>query len=141
MNGSNNRRGKLHAVPQPTFDSNQVPPHDEERELALLGAILTNGQVADLIVDLVKPADFYDGARGLIFDAMMSFRHVVAERSRDVDAYRRSNGYRKAGQRIPCARRRRRARQTNRIEIQTPSFYSRMPSHCGGSHGRRWRRV
>jgi replicative DNA helicase len=82
MNGSNNRRGKLHAVPQPTFDSNQVPPHDEERELALLGAILTNGQVANLIVDLVKPADFYDGARGLIFDAMMQLRQTGENISR-----------------------------------------------------------
>jgi replicative DNA helicase len=73
MNAPDNRRGKLQVV-RPAFAPDQVPPHDEVREIAMLGAILNNGKALDLIVDLVKPSDFYDGPRGLIFDAMLELR-------------------------------------------------------------------
>ena len=47
-------------------------PHDEPRELALLGAVMSDARVLDLVRDLVSPSDFYDAQRGLIFDAMAS---------------------------------------------------------------------
>ena len=50
----------------------QELPHDEPRELALLGAVMSDARVLDLVRDLVSPSDFYDAQRGLIFDAMAS---------------------------------------------------------------------
>jgi replicative DNA helicase len=70
MNTSS-RKPYLKPVSTPKFDPNQVPPHDEPRELALLGAILTNPRVIELVLDLVTPDDFYDKPRGVIFDAML----------------------------------------------------------------------
>jgi replicative DNA helicase len=65
------RKPDLKLVQTPKFDPNQVPPHDEPRELALLGAILTNPRVIELVLDLVTPDDFYDKPRGVIFEAML----------------------------------------------------------------------
>ncbi len=49
----------------------QELPHDEHREIALLAAVITNARVIDLVRDLVAKEDFYDIARGVIFDAMV----------------------------------------------------------------------
>lgn len=69
-----NRRPELKLVKQVVANPNQLPPHDELREQALIAAMLTDGRVADLIVDLVTQADFYDAPRGMIFDAIMQLR-------------------------------------------------------------------
>jgi len=68
------RKTDLRLVKTTQQDPNQVPPHDELREQALLSAILENARVADLVVDLVKQSDFYDQTRGIIFGAMMDIR-------------------------------------------------------------------
>ena len=65
------RKTDLKLVQAPKFDPNQVPPHDEHRELALLGAIFTNSRVIELVLDLVTPEEFYDKSRGVIFEAML----------------------------------------------------------------------
>lgn len=69
-----NRRQDLKLVKPLVANPNQLPPHDELREQALISAMLTDGRVADLIVDLVTQADFYDAPRGMIFDAIMQLR-------------------------------------------------------------------
>jgi replicative DNA helicase len=68
------RKADLRLVKPTQFDHNQVPPHDELREQALLGAMLSDGRIVDLVMDLVAKADFYDQARGVIFDAMLQIR-------------------------------------------------------------------
>jgi replicative DNA helicase len=68
------RKTDLRLVKPTKVDPNQVPPHDELREQALLSAILDNARVADLVVDLVTQADFYDTSRGIIFGAMLDIR-------------------------------------------------------------------
>lgn len=74
MNAPARGKADLRLVKPATFDPNQVPPHDEPRELALLAAMLADGRVADLVADLVTREDFYDQTRGVIFDAMMQLR-------------------------------------------------------------------
>lgn len=51
--------------------TSQELPHDEHRETALLAAVITNARVIDLVRDLVAKEDFYDIARGVIFDSMV----------------------------------------------------------------------
>ncbi len=69
-----NRRQDLKLVKPLVANPNQLPPHDEFREQALLSAMLTDARAASLVVDLVTAADFYDGPRGMIFDAIMQLR-------------------------------------------------------------------
>lgn len=67
------RKPELRVVRQAPTPTAELP-HDEAREKALLGAILSESRVLDLVVDLVTPADFYDQQRALIFDAMIQIR-------------------------------------------------------------------
>lgn len=67
-------KANLRVVPTQTFDAGQLPPHDEAREVALLGTVLDDPRTLDLVMDLVTPDDFYDQARGRIFDAMIQLR-------------------------------------------------------------------
>jgi len=46
-------------------------PHDEASEQALLAAIMRDERGLDLVADIVSKEDFYDPARGVIFDAMV----------------------------------------------------------------------
>jgi replicative DNA helicase len=50
----------------------KVPPHDEEAEQSVLGAILLGKDAISLVSEKIKPADFYDNQNGLIYDAMLS---------------------------------------------------------------------
>jgi replicative DNA helicase len=48
----------------------RVPPHNNEAEQALLGAMLLSGEVVEGAVSKVLPEDFYRPAHGRIFSAM-----------------------------------------------------------------------
>jgi len=50
----------------------KVPPHNEESELSVLGAILLSKDSIGLISEKIKPSDFYDQNNGKIFEAMLS---------------------------------------------------------------------
>lgn len=51
---------------------NLVPPHSEEAEQSILGAVLINKDSIGLVAELIKPSDFYDDNHGKIFEAMMN---------------------------------------------------------------------
>jgi replicative DNA helicase len=46
------------------------PPHNNEAEQALLGALLANNRAFDRVSEIVRPEDFYDGVHGRIFAAI-----------------------------------------------------------------------
>lgn len=50
----------------------KVPPHNEEAEQSVLGAILISKDTIGLISDKLKPKDFYDDNNGKIFEAMLA---------------------------------------------------------------------
>ncbi len=50
----------------------RVPPHNEEAEQSVLGAILIDKNAINLISELIRPADFYNDIHGIIFKAMLA---------------------------------------------------------------------
>ena len=50
---------------------NKVPPHSVEAEQALLGAVLFKNKALHLVVDMIRPDDFYLPAHQLIFNAFL----------------------------------------------------------------------
>jgi len=50
---------------------NKTPPHNEEAEQSVLGAILLSKEAISLVSDLIKPQDFYDDSHGKIYQAML----------------------------------------------------------------------
>lgn len=50
----------------------RVPPHNEEAEQSVLGAILIDKDAINIASEILKPRDFYNGVNGIIFDAMLS---------------------------------------------------------------------
>ncbi len=50
----------------------KTPPHSEDAEQSLLGAVLIDKDAIGLISELIKPRDFYNDINGIIFDAMLS---------------------------------------------------------------------
>ena len=49
----------------------RVPPHSVEAEQALLGAVLFKNNALHLVVDMIRPTDFYLPAHQLIFNAFL----------------------------------------------------------------------
>jgi replicative DNA helicase len=49
-----------------------VPSHNEEAEIATLGAVLIDADALSSVVHLVRPEDFYKGAHQRIFEAILS---------------------------------------------------------------------
>jgi replicative DNA helicase len=49
-----------------------VPSHNEEAEIATLGAVLIDAEALSSVVHLVRPEDFYKGAHQRIFEAILS---------------------------------------------------------------------
>lgn len=49
----------------------KTPPHNEEAEQSVLGAILLSKEAISLVADLIKPEDFYDNSNGKIYQAML----------------------------------------------------------------------
>lgn len=50
----------------------KTPPHDEEAEASLLGAILIDKDAMSFVSGMVKSQDFYNDLNGLVFEAMRS---------------------------------------------------------------------
>lgn len=59
----------------------KTPPHNEEAELSVLGAILINKDSIGLISQKISPKDFYDEIHSKIFEAMLS----LYEEGRPID--------------------------------------------------------
>ena len=61
----------------PTLDPalSRVPPHSVEAEQALLGAVLFKNNALHLVVDMIRPTDFYLPAHQLIFTAFLDLYH------------------------------------------------------------------
>jgi replicative DNA helicase len=53
-----------------------VPPSSPEAEQSVLGAILLRPEVLDLVVDIIRPDDFYWAAHGQIFRAMLDLQEA-----------------------------------------------------------------
>src|SRR3990170_4044501 len=50
----------------------KIPPHNDEAEQSVLGAIMINKDSIGLISGKLKPEDFYNSDNQKIFEAMMS---------------------------------------------------------------------
>lgn len=50
----------------------RIPPHDEEAEQAVLGAILIDKDAIISVSQLISPDNFYDARHKIIYDAMVS---------------------------------------------------------------------
>ncbi|MBP9717018.1 MAG: replicative DNA helicase [Candidatus Levybacteria bacterium] len=59
----------------------KVPPHNEEAEQSVLGAILMSKDSIGLVSEKLKPKDFYDDGNGKIFEAMLSLH----DRAKPID--------------------------------------------------------
>jgi len=59
----------------------RVPPHSQEAEVSVLGAILIDNRALNRALEWVRPDDFYRGAHGLIFQAMID----LADRGEPID--------------------------------------------------------
>lgn len=52
--------------------ASKIPPHNEEAEQSVLGAVLLSKEAISLVAEKIHPEDFYDGNNGKIFEAMLS---------------------------------------------------------------------
>ena len=54
----------------------RIPPHNEDAEKAVLGALLTDGsssgESVDLVISIVERDDFYRDTHRIIYDAILS---------------------------------------------------------------------
>jgi len=50
----------------------KTPPHNEEAEMSVLGAILIDKDSIGLVSEILSPKDFYNDLNGIIYDAMLS---------------------------------------------------------------------
>src|SRR3989344_3202027 len=50
----------------------KVPPHNEEAEQSVLGAILIDKDAISIASEIIKPSDFYNEINGIIFNSMLS---------------------------------------------------------------------
>ncbi len=64
-----------------------IPSHNEEAEVATLGAVLIDPEALPAIIALVRPEDFYRGAHQRIFEAVLG-----AVRARAVHRPHNGNG-------------------------------------------------
>ena len=48
-----------------------VPPHSQEAERSLIGALLIDSDALIRVADIVTPDDFYDARHGMIFEAIL----------------------------------------------------------------------
>jgi hypothetical protein len=70
-------RGRLRPVPEP----DQQPPHNQEAEEAVLGAVLTAGRLLDEVAAVLEEADFYRPAHRAIWRAVLR----LADRNQPTD--------------------------------------------------------
>lgn len=50
----------------------KTPPHNEEAEQSVLGAILIDKDAISIVSELIAPKDFYNDTNGLIYEAMLA---------------------------------------------------------------------
>jgi len=50
----------------------KTPPHNDEAELSVLGAVLIDKDSIGLVSEILSPKDFYNDLNGIIYDAMLS---------------------------------------------------------------------
>lgn len=50
----------------------RVPPHNEEAEQSVLGAILLDKDAIGVVSGILKPSDFYNDTNGIVYDAMLA---------------------------------------------------------------------
>jgi replicative DNA helicase len=48
------------------------PPHNDEAETSVLGAVLIDKDSIGLVSEILSPKDFYNDINGIIYDAMLS---------------------------------------------------------------------
>ncbi len=72
------------ANPVPVADilSDHVPPHSDEAEMAVLGAMIYDSGIIGEVMENVQPQEFYDGRHQVIFDVI---QHLFVGK-RQVDA-------------------------------------------------------
>jgi len=59
----------------------RIPPHNEDAERALLGALLTEPQRVPEVAEIVERGDFFSGRNNAVYDALLS----LSERSAAID--------------------------------------------------------
>src|SRR3989338_4841276 len=50
----------------------KVPPHNEEIEQSVLGAILIDRDAISIVSEIIKPSDFYNDINGIIYNSLLS---------------------------------------------------------------------
>ncbi len=50
----------------------KVPPHNEEAEQSILGAILIDNSAISIVSEIIKSSDFYNNVNGIIYSVMLS---------------------------------------------------------------------
>lgn len=71
----------------------RVPPHNLEAEVATLGSVLLDAAAITLVVDYLRPDDFYRQAHGHIFRGILQ----LWDRSESIDLITLTNELQKAG--------------------------------------------
>ncbi len=72
---------------------NKVPPHSNEAEMAVLGAMLIEKEVIDDITEILQARHFYSAVHGRIFEAILDLR----QRNMPVDVVTLTEELKKAG--------------------------------------------
>lgn len=71
----------------------RVPPHNLDAEAAVLGALLLSKDALDLIVPILRPADFYRQAHRLLFETILA----MSSEGHEVDVLTLSDALAKEG--------------------------------------------
>ncbi|HRN96178.1 MAG TPA: replicative DNA helicase [Candidatus Levybacteria bacterium] len=50
----------------------RIPPHDDDAELAVLGALLIDREAITIVSEVIKPDNFYSDINRMIYEAMLS---------------------------------------------------------------------
>jgi replicative DNA helicase len=71
----------------------KLPPHNEEAEKAVLGALLSDSEAVTTAIQYLRPRDFYSAANGRIFEAIIGLfnRSLVADIQTVINELRQAN--------------------------------------------------
>ena len=69
----------MNGAPSSTVD--RIPPNNLEAEMALLGSVLVDREMMDVVAEIVQPADFYASLHETIFVAL----HALHQRGEPLD--------------------------------------------------------
>ena len=100
-----------------------VPSHNEEAEIATLGAVLIDPEALPTIIPLLRPEDFYRGAHQRIFEAVLS----LFDRGQSIDLITLSDELRSRGTLEICGGRAYISRLTSAVPTSANvEFYARI---------------